>query len=318
MHNSSTTKTMNQITNNIMMIEPVLFNYNTETAQDNHYQNNNTDLTQNEIQQKALNEFNDFVSLLRSKKVNVHVFKDTKSPETPDSIFPNNWISFHNTGEIFLFPMFAKNRRLERRYDIIDELAKDFDISNIHNLTSYEAENIFLEGTGSMILDNKNKICYAAKSKRTNELALNDFCNKLNYRSVLFHANQTVNGDRLPIYHTNVMMCIAENFVIICLDSIDCEIEKNNVINIINKSKKEIIEISEEQANNFAGNMLQIEGDEKYLVMSKSAYSSLSMQQINKIETYCKILYSDLSTIENFGGGSARCMMAEIFLPLKK
>ena len=214
--------------------------------------------------------------------------------------------------------MFAKNRRLERRYDIIDELAKDFDVFNVHNLTSYEAENIFLEGTGSMILDNKNKICYAAKSKRTNELALNDFCNKLNYRSVLFHANQTVNGDRLPIYHTNVMMCIAENFVIICLDSIDCEIEKNNVINTINKSKKEIIEISEEQANNFAGNMLQIEGDEKYLVMSKSAYSSLSMQQINKIETYCKILYSDLSTIENFGGGSARCMMAEIFLPLKK
>ena len=147
MHNSSTTKTMNQITNNIMMIEPVLFNYNTETALDNHYQKNNTDLTQNEIQQKALKEFNDFVSLLRSKKVNVHVFKDTKSPETPDSIFPNNWISFHNTGEIFLFPMFAKNRRLERRYDIIDELAKDFDISNVHNLTSYEAKNIFLEGT---------------------------------------------------------------------------------------------------------------------------------------------------------------------------
>ena len=245
------------------------------------------------------------------------VFKDTKIQNTR-FYFSNNWISFHNTGEIFLFPMFAKNRRLERRYDIIDELAKDFDISNVHNLTSYEAENIFLEGTGSMILDNKNKICYAAKSKRTNELALNDFCNKLNYRSVLFHANQTVNGDRLPIYHTNVMMCIAENFVIICLDSIDCEIEKNNVIKTINKSKKEIIEISEEQANNFAGNMLQIEGDEKYLVMSKSAYSSLSMQQINKIETYCKILYSDLSTIENFGGGSARCMMAEIFLPLKK
>ena len=273
MYNSSTTKTMNQITNNIMMIEPVLFNYNSETALDNHYQKNSTDLTQNEIQLKALKEFNDFVSLLRSKKVNVHVFKDTKSPETPDSIFPNNWISFHNTGEIFLFPMFAKNRRLERRYDIIDELAKDFDISNVHNLTSYEAKNIFLEGTGSMILDNKNKICYAAKSKRTNELALNDFCNKLNYKSVLFHANQTVNGDRLPIYHTNVMMCIAENFVIICIDSIDCEIEKNNVINNINKSKKEIIEISEEQANNFAGNMLQIEGDEKYLVMSKLSYS---------------------------------------------
>tara|TARA_B100001175_G_scaffold306923_1_gene305593 strand:+ start:285 stop:1217 length:933 start_codon:yes stop_codon:yes gene_type:complete len=308
---------MKQITNNIMMIEPVSFNYNTETAINNYYQINNTALSKEEIQQKALKEFKEFVSLLRSKNINVIVFKDTENPKTPDSIFPNNWVSFHIDGEIVLYPMYAKNRRLERRNDIIQKLRDDFIVTKINDFSYYENQELYLEGTGSMILDRENKICYAAISDRTNKNIVNDFCNKLNFKPILFTSNQDVRGKRLAIYHTNVMMCITTNFAIVCLDSIDCNEEKDRVIDILNETKKEIISISEEQTNKFAGNMLEVEGDKKYLVMSKSAYSCLTENQIKKINKYCEILYSDLSTIEDYGGGSARCMMAEIFLPLK-
>ena len=308
---------MKQITNNIMMIEPVSFNYNTETAINNYYQINNTALSKEEIQQKALKEFKEFVSLLRSKNINVIVFKDTENPKTPDSIFPNNWVSFHIDGEIVLYPMYAKNRRLERRNDIIQKLRGDFIVTKINDFSYYENQELYLEGTGSMILDRENKICYAAISDRTNKNIVNDFCNQLNFKPILFTSNQDVRGKRLAIYHTNVMMCITTNFAIVCLDSIDCNEEKDRVIDILNETKKEIISISEEQTNKFAGNMLEVEGDKKYLVMSKSAYSCLTENQIKKINKYCEILYSDLSTIEDYGGGSARCMMAEIFLPLK-
>ena len=308
---------MKQITNNIMMIEPVSFNYNTETAINNYYQINNTALSKEEIQQKALKEFKEFVSLLRSKNINVIVFKDTENPKTPDSIFPNNWVSFHIDGEIVLYPMYAKNRRLERRNDIIQKLRDDFIVKKINDFSYYENQELYLEGTGSMILDRENKICYAAISDRTNKKIVNDFCNQLNFKPILFTSNQDVRGKRLAIYHTNVMMCITTNFAIVCLDSIDCNEEKDRVIDILNETKKEIISISEEQTNKFAGNMLEVEGDKKYLVMSKSAYSCLTENQIKKINKYSEILYSDLSTIEDYGGGSARCMMAEIFLPLK-
>jgi len=308
---------MKQITNNIMMIEPVSFNYNTETAINNYYQINNTALSKEEIQQKALKEFKEFVSLLRSKNINVIVFKDTENPKTPDSIFPNNWVSFHIDGEIVLYPMYAKNRRLERRNDIIQKLRDDFIVTKINDFSYYENQELYLEGTGSMILDRENKICYAAISDRTNKNIVNDFCNQLNFKPILFTSNQDIRGKRLAIYHTNVMMCITTNFAIVCLDSIDCNEEKDRVIDILNETKKEIISISEEQTNKFAGNMLEVEGDKKYLVMSKSAYSCLTENQIKKINKYCEILYSDLSTIEDYGGGSARCMMAEIFLPLK-
>ena len=300
-----------------MMIEPVSFNYNTETAINNYYQINNTALSKEEIQQKALKEFKEFVSLLRSKNINVIVFKDTENPKTPDSIFPNNWVSFHIDGEIVLYPMYAKNRRLERRNDIIQKLRDDFIVTKINDFSYYENQELYLEGTGSMILDRENKICYAAISDRTNKNIVNDFCNQLNFKPILFTSNQDVRGKRLAIYHTNVMMCITTNFAIVCLDSIDCNEEKDRVIDILNETKKEIISISEEQTNKFAGNMLEVEGDKKYLVMSKSAYSCLTENQIKKINKYCEILYSDLSTIEDYGGGSARCMMAEIFLPLK-
>ncbi len=309
---------MKQITKNILMIEPVSFNYNAETALNNYFQKSDANFSKYQIQKKALEEFNNFVKLLRSKQVNVHVIKDTIQPLTPDSIFPNNWISFHSNGEVLLYPMFAKNRRLERRTDIIEQLQNKYLVSEVKSLVHHEDKSIFLEGTGSMILDRTNKICYASISLRTNKSIVLDFCDQLNYKPVLFNSFQDVDGKRLPIYHTNVMMCVASDFAIVCLDAIDSQDEKNSVINSLITTNKEIIQISELQANKFAGNMLQVQGDKKYLIMSESAFNSLSKEQIQKIESYCSILYSDLKTIEKFGGGSARCMMAEIFLPLKK
>ena len=318
MYNFTITKTMKQITKNILMIEPVSFNYNAETALNNYFQKNDANFSKPQIQKKALEEFNNFVKLLRSKQVNVHVIKDTIHPLTPDSIFPNNWISFHSNGEVLLYPMFANNRRLERRRDIIKKLQNEYFVSEVKSLVHYEDKSIFLEGTGSMILDRTNKICYASISLRTNKSIVLDFCDQLNYKPVLFNSFQDVDGKRLPIYHTNVMMCVASDFAIVCLDAIDSQDEKNSVINSLITTNKEIIQISELQANKFAGNMLQVQGDKKYLIMSESAFNILSEKQIQKIESYCSILYSDLKTIEKFGGGSARCMMAEIFLPLKK
>ena len=309
---------MKQITKNILMIEPVSFNYNTETALNNYFQKLDANFSKSQIQKKALEEFNNFVKLLRSKQVNVHIIKDTIHPLTPDSIFPNNWISFHSNGEVLIYPMFANNRRLERRTEIIEQLQNEYFVSEVKSLVHYEDKSIFLEGTGSMILDRTNKICYASISLRTNKSIVLDFCDQLNYKPVLFNSFQDVDGKRLPIYHTNVMMCVASDFAIVCLDAIDSQDEKNSVINSLITTNKEIIQISELQANKFAGNMLQVQGDKKYLIMSESAFNILSEKQIQKIESYCSILYSDLKTIEKFGGGSARCMMAEIFLPLKK
>lgn len=310
-------KIMKQATNNIMMIEPVLFNYNSETAVNNYYQSNDLTLSNEKVQQKARDEFSEFVSLLRSKGVNVFVFKDTIEPHTPDSIFPNNWISLHQNGEVFLFPMFAKNRRAERRLDIISKLKNNFNVTKINSLTYYENQNIYLEGTGSMIFDRVNKICYAARSLRTNEIVLEDFCSQIKYELVVFSAFQDANNKRLEIYHTNVMMCVANNYAVVCLDSIDSNTERLNVVNSLSKTKKEIIEISEYQANQFAGNMLQVTGDQDYLVMSKTAYDSLNKSQIEQITSFNDIIYANLDIIEKCGGGSARCMMAEIFLPLK-
>ena len=302
------------------MIKPVSFRYNEQTAVNNYYQKVLDNLTSNQIQEKALAEFNEFVTKLKNAGVNVIVIEDTKEPDTPDSIFPNNWVSFHSDGTVGLFPMCAKNRRDERREDIFDILVDDygFEIKEIKDFTEFEEHDKYLEGTGSMVLDRENKICYAAISIRTDEVAVMQFCEEYGYRPVCFTANQNVNGERMAIYHTNVMMCVADKFVVICLDSIDNEIEKENVIENIVESGKEIIEISEEQKNRFAGNMLQLIGDKPYLVMSNSAYSSLTESQIRTIEKHCLIIHSPLDTIEACGGGSARCMMAEIFLPRKK
>jgi len=310
---------MKQITNTIFMVRPVCFRSNEQTIVNNFYQKNNIASRFSNINNHALLEFDTFVDKLKSKGIDVIVIEDNTIHDTPDSIFPNNWVSFHSDGTVVLYPMFAKNRRLERRKDILDLLTKkyNFDINSIKDYTDFENKEQYLEGTGSMIFDRENKICYAAISVRTNKQLFLKFCNDFGFKPVIFEANQNVEGKRLPIYHTNVMMCIADKFAIVCLNSIDNVSERNNVKKTIISSGKKIIEISESQKESFAGNMLQLKGDKSYLVMSKKAYYTLNKDQIDEIEKYCSIIYSSLKTIEEYGGGSARCMMAEVFLPKK-
>ena len=308
---------MSQITNHIMMIQPVGFRYNEQTAVNNYYQQLIEGMTSAKVQENALQEFNGIVDKLRAKGVNVIVIPDTKDSDTPDSIFPNNWVSFHRNAMVGLYPLFAENRRDERREDIFEILVDDygFQIDEIKNFTGFEEYDKFLEGTGSMILDRENKLCYAAISIRTDEQAVLQFCDEFGYKPICFTANQNVNGERLAIYHTNVMMCVANDFSIICLDTIDEAEEREKVKESLTRTSKKIIEISEAQKHRFAGNVLQVMGDQPYLVMSKSAHESLTDIQVSLIEKHCPIISSSLDTIEAFGGGSARCMMSEIFLP---
>ena len=301
-----------QTTSHILMIRPVNFGYNAETAVNNAFQVAGMDT---EAQKKALREFDDFVSVLRSNGVDVTVVQDTPEPHTPDSIFPNNWISFHNDGTVIFYPMYAANRRLERKQHVIDTVRTLFEIKSQIDLSSYESKNIFLEGTGSMVLDRDNKIAYACLSPRTDKKVLEDFCKQTGFKPVSFRA---VDSKGREIYHTNVMMCVADRYVVICLESIDDKTERENVTTAITGSGKEIIEISFDQMNHFAGNMLQVENvsGQKLLVMSSQAFRSLTKQQVDKLSSYNNIIHSPLVTIETNGGGSARCMMAEVHLPL--
>ena len=305
-----------QTTDTVLMIEPAAFGFNAETAQNNYFQINSENA---ETQTKALQEFNNFVEKLRSKGINVITVKDTLEPHTPDSIFPNNWISMHQDGTVVLYPMCAVNRRWERRNDILEILKRNFSVKEIIDFSAPENDGKFLEGTGSMIFDHDNKLAYGSVSLRLDEQLFREFCEKFGFEPVVFHSYQTANNERLPIYHTNVMMCVADQFVVICLDCIDDETERVKVVNAIVNSGKEIIEISENQMQQFAGNMLQVQNAEgkKFLVMSQSAYQSLTQEQISNIEKYSEIIYSDLETIETNGGGSARCMLAEVFLEKK-
>ena len=306
-----------QITNTILMIRPVSFRMNEQTAVNNYFMEE-MDLKDKSINEKAQEEFDAFVTVLRSKGVNVIVVEDTKEPDTPDSIFPNNWVSFHASGTVAVYPMFAENRRKERRDDIFDILEQHgFKINEIIDYTAAEQEGVFLEATGSILKDRVNQKAYCALSERAHEELFIEYCEDFDCFPVIFNANQTVDGKRLHIYHTNVMMAMAENFAVICLDSIDDKKERKNVVEHLRRDGKEIIEISEEQMHHFAGNMLQVIGanDRKLMVMSSQAYHSLTQEQIKNIEKYCEIIHSSLDTIETCGGGSARCMMAEVFLP---
>ena len=299
------------------MIRPVAFRMNEETAVNNYFQED-IDLRNSEINTRAQAEFDAFVAKLRAVGVRVIVEHDDLKMDTPDSIFPNNWVSFHENGIVGLYPMFAENRRRERREEIMDRLESEgFLIEGFMDYTSAEDEGYFLEATGSLVLDRQNKKAYCALSPRADEELLIEFCEDFDYFPVIFNANQTVDGERMPIYHTNVMMALAEDFVVICLDSIDDAKERNNVIQHLKDSGKEIINITESQMHHFAGNMLQVQGSDnsKYMVMSLAAHKCLTPQQIETIEKYSHILSSDLETIETCGGGSARCMMAEVFLP---
>ena len=300
------------------MIRPVAFRMNEETAVNNYFQED-IDIKNSDINTKAQAEFDTFVKKLRAVGVNVIVENDDLKMDTPDSVFPNNWVSFHANGIVGLFPMFAENRRRERREEVIDRLESEgFLIEGFMDYTSAEEEGYFLEGTGSLLLDRVHKKAYCALSPRADEELVIEFCEDFDYLPVIFTANQTVDGHRMPIYHTNVMMALAENFAVICLDTIDDKNEKKNVIKHLKEDNKEIITITETQMNHFAGNMLQVKGtDKKYMVMSAAAHKSLTVNQISAIEKHCEILSSDLETIETCGGGSARCMMAEVFLPIR-
>jgi hypothetical protein len=305
---------MSQSTANILMIRPVAFGFNTQTAESNAFQNRDDD--QQAVQQKAVQEFDDFVKVLRENGVSVTVINDTPEPHTPDSIFPNNWVSFHNNGDIFLYPMQAGNRRLERREDIIRQLEETFKANHVIDLSRFEAKNQFLEGTGSMVLDRENKIAYACISPRTNAEVLKAFCDYTGYKAVTFDAFDQ-NGQ--AIYHTNVLMAIGSKFVVICLDSITNEQEKEAVISSLKSTGKEIIDITFDQMNHFAGNMLEVKSANggSLVVMSQAAYNSLTSEQKVGLEKYGKLVYADINTIETNGGGSARCMMAEVHLEVR-
>jgi hypothetical protein len=294
------------------MIRPVNFGFNEQTAGSNAFQNRNA--VQQRVQDNALKEFDNLVNTLGENGVEVIVIDDTPEPHTPDSIFPNNWVSFHNDGNVFLYPMMAENRRLERREDIIMQLEDEFKIKHIIDLSRFEHENKFLEGTGSMVLDRENKIAYACLSPRTDRDVLDLFCVQSGYKPVLFHS---IDENGMDIYHTNVLMCIGSKFAVICLDSITDEKEKNEVIASLNKTKKEIVDISFAQMNQFAGNMLELKNKtgNSLLVMSQNAYRSLNEDQKTILGKYCKLIYANINTIENNGGGSARCMIAEVHLP---
>lgn len=308
-----------QITNTVLMVRPVRFRMNEQTVVNNYFQEE-MDLKNDEINRQAQQEFDVLVEKLRTVGVKVIVVDDIYEQNTPDSVFPNNWITFHQNGDVAIYPMFAENRRRERREDILDKVeAEGFDIENVYDYTDAEKENIFLEGTGAMILDRVNRKAYCALSPRADEDLFIEFCEDFEYTPVIFKAYQQVNNEQLPIYHTNVMMALGVDFAVVCLDTITDKSERKNLLHHLKEDKKEVINITPEQMCQYAGNMLQVQGkDSTYLVMSDAAYNALTPQQIQTIEKHTQILHSNLETIETCGGGSARCMMAEVFNPSNK
>lgn len=309
---------MKQIANTVYIVRPLHFSKNEETAVNNYFQSELSGVSKEEILERAQKEFDAFTDKLILSGINVIVGEDQENVVTPDSIFPNNWISFHENGDVAMYPMFAENRRLERKEDVLETLeAYGFQVNRVIDLTVSEKEGMFLEGTGSMVLDRENALAYCALSERSHGEVLLDFCDIFGYRPITFHAFQTVEGERLPIYHTNVVLTIGESFAILCVDCIDDETEREKVMKSLKRTEKEIILISENQLANFAGNMLQVIGndEDRFLVMSKTANDSLTPEQLSTLKKHTEILIVEIPTIEKIGGGSARCMMAEVFLP---
>jgi hypothetical protein len=307
-----------QLASAVMMIRPINFNFNEETAQSNAFQVTPNPTGANQIQNFALKEFNVFTERLNKAGIQTVIFEDSPLTYTPDSIFPNNWVTFHSDGKVVLYPMEATNRRLERKLDFIYRLRDEqgFYISEIIDLSKFEQEDKFLEGTGSMNIDRENKIVYACYSGRTHPEVLKEFCNIFGYRSIIFHA---VDRNNFPVYHTNVAMAVGQNIAVLCTESIKSPEEKQMVINALEETGKLVIDITFEQMHQFSGNMLQLSNDkgEPILVMSEQGYSVLNDVQRESICSRTSILYSDIRHIETYGGGSARCMMAEIFNPKK-
>lgn len=300
------------------MIHPVAFGFNEQTAANNHYQTAAQQSETQAIQRRALAEFDAMVEKLREAGIQVTVVEDTPSPHTPDSIFPNNWVSFHEDGTVMLYPMYALNRRQERRMEIIENLKTDgFQVSQLIDMSGSEDEGRFLEGTGSMVLDRANRIAYACLSERTHPDVLAIWAAQTGYRTVTFDAVQDVNGEPMPIYHTNVMMSVGTDLAIVCAEAVRDSFQREQLLASLADTGKHIVTITEEQKNHFAGNMLEV-CDAKgnpIMVMSSQAFGALDSNQLDRISTFCSIVHADISTIETYGGGSARCMMAEVFLP---
>ena len=298
-----------QTTSKILMVRPARFGFNEETAKNNYFQQKTE---QEKVAEKAMDEFDAFVSLLRSNDVDVIVIQDTEEPWTPDSIFPNNWFSSHISGELVLYPMFAENRRLERKPAVLDFLRRKMNHTKLIDLTSWEDKGEFLEGTGSMIFDRDKRIAYCCRSPRSSEKVLQDFCSRMNFDAVVFDSFDK-NGNL--IYHTNVMMEVGTQVAVVCLKSIKDEKEREKVASRLTATGKIIVDISLDQVNHFAGNMLELKSrnGKPLMIMSAAARESLTPHQETIISTYNKILSPELNTIETNGGGSARCMIAEIF-----
>ena len=294
----------------ILMVRPYQFYFNQQTAANNFFQSNVNIENANEL---AIAEFDAMVEKLRAHQIKVNVVQDTKDPSTPDSIFPNNWVSTHEGGTLCLYPMFAQNRRAERKLSVIDFLESNYQIQNTLDLTDFEKEGIFLEGTGSMVLDHQNKLAYGCLSERLDKNAFYEWCDKMQFKAIAFKA---VDDKAQPIYHTNVMMCMGDQFVVICLDSIPNEKEKQMLVDSFDQTNKEVITISQDQLNHFAGNMLQVFdiNEKPHLIMSEQAHTSLDPAQLKSLEKYNPLLPISIPTIEALGGGSTRCMMAEIYL----
>jgi hypothetical protein len=305
-----------QTTNDVFMIRPAHFGFNPETAENNSFQSNDGDLSAEAVQKLALAEFEDLVRRLRDAEINVHVFDDTDEPVKTDAVFPNNWVSFHLDSFVVTYPMYSLNRRQEKREEIIDELSNHYSISKRYSFDYYEEKDQFLEGTGSMILDRENQIIYACLSERTNAKVLEKFAVLSNFRKLMFHA---VDRQGAPIYHTNVMMAIGQKIAVVCLECIPDELERKTLKTSLENSGKVIIEISLEQVESFAGNVLELKkGDGSgVLVMSQQAFKAFTPEQIGELKQHVDFLYSPIPTIEKYGGGSVRCMIAEIFLNQK-
>ena len=303
------------LTDTILMIEPVAFGYNIETAVNNFFQQKENHQSE-DIAGIAHAQFSNMVKLLQNSGIKVIVVKDTEYPPTPDSIFPNNWISFHKPSKVVLYPMFAPNRRQERRMDVIltveNETGKTYDLLDY---SDYELRNIFLEGTGSIVLDRINRIAYASLSQRTDKQLFEKYCKEMLFQPVSFHATQQVGQERLPIYHTNVMMCVGEELAVVCPETIQDENERHRLMKMLNETGKKIVEITEEQMHCFAGNMLQLKNKngEKFMLMSLSAFNSLNNIQLEALKAENELIVPDITIIEKYGGGSVRCMVAEVF-----
>lgn len=298
-----------QTAKKLLMVRPANFAYNTQTSDNNYFQHSTDQTT---VNAQAIEEFDRYVQMLRNSQMEVVVIQDTIEPHTPDSIFPNNWFSTHPTGELVLYPMYASNRREERKEAALNYLTIEYRPSRVVDLTHWESKNEFLEGTGSMILDHNRKIVYACRSLRTSENVLNDFCEQMNFDYVLFDALDKIGN---PIYHTNVMMSLGENIAIICTESIPTMYEREIVISSLRASGKEIIEISQAQINRFAGNILEVRNlkNESLMIMSQSAKNAFTHIQLEQIKSHCTVVAPSIDIIESNGGGSARCMIAEIF-----